>query len=262
MGIGQGSYFRGWASSQPNLGKSGTASDVYDILVGQVLSVDYTGENAGKIRVRLIGLTKETKDDDVTTTASPANLNNVKYPLPGEIVIIVQGVGNNFANSKPVPEYYYICSITSRGSVTFNSDPFIGNIVPVSSDEEVFTPEYTHRFESKIKNLESYIKKASTGDILKNRPTLKPKEGDFILQSRFGSSIRFGSTGLNQDTQWSDKGGVAGDPIVIFNTNRTINEPTIVEDVNNSEASFYICSTQNIPVEIATSTLLTHNYQN
>jgi len=261
MSIGQGSYYRGWASDQFKLDSTGKSQEIFDVLLGQVLSIEYEGNDAGKVRVRLIGSLKDTSDDNVSTVAYPANINSLKYPLPGEVVVIVQGTRNEFANSKPILVYYYIATLTTRGSVTFNSDPYIGNIVPVNGAEKVFTPQYTHRFESKIRSLESFIKKDSAGDVVKDRPTSKPYEGDFILQSRFGSTIRLGSTVLNQKNQWSDKGGIAGDPIVVLTTSRNINESTLIEDIDKSEASFYVCSTQTLPVEIATSNLLSHLYE-
>ena len=260
MSVGQGSYFRGWSALQTNQSRRGSSSTDRTILLGQVLSIDYNGNDAGVIRVRLLGLSSELKDDDVRIDAYPANINNVKYPLPGEIVLVVKSIRNEFANNKVITVYYYMSVVNTRGSVTYNSDPYIGNSVPVNESEYLLTPEYEHRFENKIKNLDSFIKKTATGYVVKDRPALRPNEGDFIIQNRFGSSVRLGSTGLNNETEWSDKGGIAGDPIIVLSNDRTVQEELLLEQVDKNDSAFYICSTQTVPVDMATSSLTSHLY--
>lgn len=258
MSIGQGSFFQGWSNTQPNTGGRRTSSANQSIILGQVLKVDYDGEDAGRIRVRLLGLSKEFRDDDVKVRAYPADLNQIKYPLPGEIVLVVQATKNQFANNKPIRDYYYTTVLTSRGSITYNSDPYIGNSLPSSEAEYILSPEYEHRFENKIGSLDSFIKKTETGYEVKDHPALKPSEGDFVIQGRFGSSIRMGSTSLNSETEWSDKGGIAGDPILILSSDRVIKENPISEEVDSNDSAFYICSTQTLPVDMATSELKSH----
>lgn len=110
----------------------------------------------------------------------------------------------------------------------------------------------------------------SQGDhfLEKKIKSLLPKEGDYILQGRFGQSIRFGSTvnqgieNLNEQDNWSE-GGNIGDPITIISNglpsdpnvyqlnpiiDDDIEKPWIstMEDINNDPSSIYLTSTQKI----------------
>tara|TARA_R110000868_G_scaffold92791_9_gene257396 strand:+ start:2101 stop:2916 length:816 start_codon:yes stop_codon:yes gene_type:complete len=259
MAVGKGSYFKGWASTLPNQTSANTGKSGKKVYVGQVLSVDYKGSNAGSIRVRLIGVRKDTTDDEVTDIAYPANINMVKYPIPGELVLVLTGIQNQVAKNKFVTALYYITTLTSNQSITFNSDPYLGKTIPANEADNIFTPEYEHRFESKIKSLSSFTQDRGGQATIKEHAQLQPSEGDSIAQGRFGTGVRLGSTTLNSVDEWSQKGGVAGDPIVIFSTQRDLqlgNKSTRYESVNTDDASFYVCSSQNIPVELATSTRL------
>lgn len=268
MSVGGGSFFKGWSSMQRPMSGGSTGAASQDVLIGQVLDVNYD-DDIGKIRVRLLGLSKEVNDDDIDVEAYPSDLNQLKYPLPGEIVLIVNGIRNLFANSKVLRVYYYITTLSSNQSITFNSDPFIGQSVSTKDASEVFTPEYTHRFERKLRSLDSFVENASStnisseGVIIREKSPLKPFEGDMILQGRFGSTIRLGSTSANRnDNQWSDKGGAPGNPITILSANRSKGRALVVEDVNRNDSTVYIATSQTIPVEMFTSSQLrTHMYK-
>lgn len=251
MSIGGGSFFKGWASTldnKPNLG--GTGNSPQEILFGHVLDVDYT-KDIGKIRVRLIGINKEINEDNIQVFAYPADENILKFPIPGELVIIIQGIKNEVALGRFITTYYYIANITSNQSITFNSDPYMGQTIPANLADTVFTSEYEHRFEGKLKSPESFI---SSGTGVKEKAPLKPYEGDFILQGRFGASVRLGSTSVDHTTnEWSDNGGAAGNPIMIVSANRTNSSTPIMEQVNKNDSTIYLCSSQAIPIEISTS---------
>lgn len=262
MTIGGGSYFRGWASMQQPLNdKSGTVGSP-EVLIGHVLDVNYDVD-PGKIRVRLMGLSKEVNDDDISIEAYPSDINQLKYPLPGEIVLVVQGVRNLFANNKVIAAYYYITTLTSNQSITFNSDPFIGQTIPANQADKIITPEYIHRFEAKLNSGDSFIQAGTENVTVKEKSPLKPYEGDMILQGRFGSTIRLGSTSANKnDNQWSEKGGAPGNPITIISANRAPGRTLVTEDVNKNDSTVYIATSQTVPIEMFTSAeLRTHLYK-
>lgn len=98
--------------------------------------------------------------------------------------------------------------------------------------------------------LGDYIKELSTTQ------NLIPFEGDFILNSRWGSGIRFSST-FKFDPEkpndfWS-YGGKEGDPITMlvngYSTTKkesTIKEDLYLENINNDASSIYLTSTQTL----------------
>lgn len=298
-----GSYFKGWASNLPSAGSQGNTSTSADVFVGHVLSVDYKGADAGKIRVRLVGYNKQTNDDDVKVVAYPADMSKIRYPLPGELVQMFVGFSNQTDKGKFALVYYYTSVISSNDSITFNSDPYVGQTLPSKQAAEfgsnaAYTPEYLHRFESKLKNFDAFFKKAPYQPSIANigvggryvppsteertrqqlsqptrlqiieRSPLRPFEGDIILQGRFGSSIRLGSAGVpslidqafGETNQWSEKGGKAGDAVIAINVNGTATAQPMTEDVNTSGSAVYVSCHPTIPIDMATSQLKSHTF--
>ena len=99
-------------------------------------------------------------------------------------------------------------------------------------------------------NLGKYFQEA-----LNIKPLL-PYEGDYIIEGRFGNSIRLGSTNIGEDipdennNNWSSTGNT-GDPITIIRNGQS-NElddkgwvPTI-EDINDDLTSLYLTSNQQL----------------
>lgn len=261
--MAQGSYFKGWASNLPNVPTPQSGGDIIDVYIGQVLSVDYKGTDAGKIRVRLIGVSKELNDDDVKVEAYPADLSMVKYPLPGELVMMFMGLQNKIRKNKFSIVFYYNKVLTSNQSITYNGDPNIGQTVPVTKAAQIFTPEYRTRFHSKIKNHKSYFITDEGEDYVVNRGPLAPTEGDVIIQGRFGSSMRLSAADVSDllssidstPHQWSEKGGKAGDPVIALSVNGTASPTPVREDVNGDGSKFFISSAPTIPVNMAASAM-------
>jgi hypothetical protein len=84
-------------------------------------------------------------------------------------------------------------------------------------------------------------------------------EGDFIIDGRFGNSIRFGNTvPIRVDSlpnNWSKAGNV-GDPITIITNglhNQSPSYDSITENINLDKSSAYFTSTQQIPIEVAST---------
>lgn len=250
MSTSGGSYFKGWASTLPNMPLTPGSVSSQEIWLGHVLDIDYN--YGGKIRVRLAGTSKELNDDDVKVEAYPVDLNMIKYPLPGELVLITQGLRNQTDKGKFAIVYYYIATLSSNQNLTFNSDPYMGQSVPAKKADKIYTPEYEHRFEEKLKSKESFLE----GETLRQKAPLQPYEGDFILQGRFGSSIRFGSTDSKKGNDWSREGrSVAGSPILILSARESEGGSPVAEKANEvgHSSTIFICSSQTVPVNMATS---------
>ena len=83
---------------------------------------------------------------------------------------------------------------------------------------------------------------------------LRPYEGDYTLEGRFGNSLRFGSTIDNESTNhpnpWSNEGEI-GNPITILRNGQYHDMlkdsiDNIIEDINLDDSSIYLCSSQQI----------------
>ena len=108
-----------------------------------------------------------------------------------------------------------------------------------------------------ITNTTQSINLGNTFPIIDNIHPLKAFEGDVIYEGRFGHSIRYGSTVRGSSNNWSSTGS-NGDPITIIRNgqgqvNTPFNWDRITEDVNRDDSSIYFTSTQNIPINVASS---------
>ena len=203
------------------------------------------------------------------TIALPLNVNMKILPLINDIVFVVLGP-DRFTKEKD--QYYYTPSIPVWNSIEANPLPSLSSVGTNSTDtnsrEEV---------EAGMPNTPDNEKKGpKLGNTFKDKGNIKnlyPQEGDFILEGRFGNSLRFGSTGkikgdfsefsVNPQNPWS-KNGNQGDPITILRNGQKqgavefdVWEP-IFEDINDDHSSIYLTSNQNISLEIAYSKLTSY----
>lgn len=181
----------------------------------------------------------DTTDAEVSS-CGPLDRSITKYPMANELVRLelIKGIT------------YYTNVVGVLDNPTFNQY--------ISSNDAV------------IKDINKVQEPDGKPKIYKQ---LTPYEGDFILQGRFGTSIRFGSTQLNAPPSpngftWSDpKGsGVSGDGIIVIRADReytTDNTNSYTqEDVDFDDSSIYIATSQKIPITLATTVdvLKTWNY--
>jgi hypothetical protein len=98
----------------------------------------------------------------------------------------------------------------------------------------------------------------NTGGTFNEKSSIQPLipfSGDNIIESRFGSSIRLGSTSKTNTlirNNWSEYGD-NGEPLIILKngqptTNNKAGFLPTVENINEDPSSIYITSTQNIPI--------------
>jgi len=169
--------------------------------------------------------------DTTTRTCGPLDRSITKYPMANEIVRLELIKGTN----------YYTDVIGVLDNPTYNQ--YVMSKDAVTSDI------------NKVQQADSQPK------IYKQ---LAPFEGDFILQGRFGTSIRFGSTQLNTTTPngftWSDpKGssGVSGDGIIVIRADREYTtddtDSFTQEHIDFDDSSIYIATSQKIPITLATT---------
>lgn len=180
-----------------------------------------------------------------------------QYPLLGEIVYIVPGPDSNLNDGYNRQGYWYFPPYN-----VWNSPHH--NIFPNMSEYAKFVLETNAKTASRDKSKMVAIPTGNTFTEQKDVRTLRPFEGDTIFESRFGQSIRFGSTvkgagtGTNQLklNSWSDSGR-NGNPIVIIRNGQGVQETndyfdTTVENIDTCDASIWMTSDQVVvPKEIA-----------
>lgn len=257
------SYFKGWQSIAPRTPK--VEYDEVLPLLGQVLEVYYKATDrtpSGTVKVKIYSKSDRIDEEEIITYAGPANINMIKYPVAGELVLLTVGITDNVTDGHSMSAYYYTTVLSSAGSVSYNSNPFYLNYIPRDKAsvtgllKDFFKESPQKRFEKTLTDTSRFIKKNK----VIQRPQLRPFEGDLILQSRFNSTIRLGSTTLNDINPWSEFGSLAGSPITIMSLRNNISnvteEITVIEDVDKDLATMALCTSQRIPVKLGISKFL------
>ena len=162
--------------------------------------------------------------------AKPLFPNQKYYPLKGELILIfsLPSINTQTTDSSSTPSYYYITNINLWGNNHQNAQ---------TADPEA---PLGLGFEEN-QSIESIL----------------PFEGDYILEGRFGNTLRFGSTNkINTgENFWSDS-GKNGDPITILANGHGFGSGTLyVEDINRDASALYLTSTQKVPLEVSKTKL-------
>jgi len=195
--------------------------------------------------------------------ASPLeNTGITEYPLLNEVVGVVKYLEN----------YYYTRKINIKGLINANADFAIerrAGLVEQNYDEYAGTPETAMRGPVSQLNYDGDDNYSGVlGSYFKFNPnirTLKRYEGDTLIESRFGSSIRFGSYDSNRENdnglgEYEDAGGnpytlirnrqapVSKDPESSGYTNRGY----VTESINDDGSSIHFTSGKTISEFITT----------
>ena len=195
---------------------------------------------------------KKSTQIDWSKRAQPLFANVKNYPLINEVIYLftlpnVYNI-NEIASSNL---NYYINAIN-----LFNnpSNDAIPNELLVNT---LGTELNASNFDSP-ENDNSYTGNINLGKTFEDNPNIRslvPYEGDYIIEGRFGNSIRFGSTvnvNGNSYNPWSQD-GKNGDPILILRSGQkpiinTSDFSDITEDINEDKSSIYLASNQKIPL--------------
>jgi hypothetical protein len=188
--------------------------------------------------------------------AKPLFSNVKNYPIFNEIVYIIslpnQGVMENGASRI----YYYFNSINVWNHPHHNAVPFF---VETNSQN-------TQNKNYQVTSLGSTNKSLSTATSVNLGPGFKEYSnihplttylGDYILEGRWGNSIRIGSTVKSNANNWSTN-GENGNPIMIIRNGQPKDASKegwlpITEDINKDLSSIYLTSNQKIPIKPAQS---------
>lgn len=248
---------KGTITSNSKGGGSDTTSPFFFARVNDILVSTKTKTNnffqdaggwagLGSIKFTPIGSTIDT-GTGTKLIAKPLFTNILQYPIINEIVMIFQAPSYDLNTDPQAKTYYYLTTVGVWNSVHHNIFP----------DLTTFNKKVANNIpEKEILSLgNSFIEKSNIRNLL-------PEEGDVMMEGRWGNSIRFSSTTPQKqpNNSWSSQGEV-GYPIIIIRNGQSkvdINpEPwvPVYEDINYDGSSIYMCSGQEIPLELASKNL-------
>ena len=201
-------------------------------------------------------LENNTPLEEISTSniARPIFSNIKHYPLKNEIVLILSSKDKSIYNSEGISTSYYFPPLNIWNHPHHNALPSVKGLKNSSTEQDYQQTENgiirQVTDEGTDINLGNYF-----SELLKIKPLL-PYEGDYILEGRFGNSIRLGSTNIGESIPdevnniWSTTGNV-GDPITIIRNGQSEKLdnkgwiPTI-EDLNDDATSIYLTSNQRL----------------
>ena len=233
---------------------------VLDICLQSDSSLYESERDIGKIKFRNLVTEYGIEEKLLTNEAYPLDRSIARYPYPGEEVLIFKAVGENTAMASPTMNglYFYSFVVSAMHNITYNQNPFTGtdwqHVDPTNTATNYDTAKV--RFDKKAVDINTVKDGAGKIKVYKQ---LRPQEGDFILQGRFGTSIRFGSTAANGDTPWSSGqlAGMSGDGIIVIRADKeyATDEKSMFasENIDADDSSIYVCTSQNIPITLACS---------
>ena len=230
--------------------------------VAEVIEYDYTYsyipndktnptvDNLFQLKVRSCS----TFFNDKLIYAKPSNINMKQIPLVGEFVLIYKTFNQQATTDRWRESWYYVASIDIQSSINHNMLPGLSDGARQEDIDET-------------KPGKTFIQKAIS--------PLQPYEGDFLLEGRWGNSIRFGNTVSTSYPEghyyktptWFTPGGqnssniLQSDPIITISNGRINKQGRefVVEDLENDASSLYLTSTQQLDTLTLSKDLTVHN---
>lgn len=175
-----------------------------------------------------------------------------QYPLINEIVIIFPGPSEDLNDDFQSKQLFYLPPYNLwKFNPNHSAFPNILEYQQFLQDYYASHPNISGQGDTSLEIFLGEYFKESNG-VRK----LKPFEGDIILESRFGQSVRFGSTTpkVKKSNYWSNK-GPQGSPITMIvngqgapENSKDIFAPTL-ENINKDLSSIYLTKDQQIVIE-------------
>ena len=201
-------------------------------------------------------------------TARPLLGNSKTLPLINEIVYLIKLPDTDIGDISSNATEYYVNIVSLWNHPHHNAYPTAPNALPPSQQKD-----YNQTTGGNVRRVTDQSTEIFLGDTFIERSNIHPLlpfEGDNIVEGRWGNSVRLGSTVTTKPpfdsplNNWSKRPSTSGDPILILRNGQ--GEQTkegwipVVEDINNDDASIYLTSTQNVPLEAATTNY--YSYKN
>jgi len=193
-------------------------------------------------------------------TAKPLDSNLKRFPLINEFIYIIAFPNTNLDIDPYSITNYYINSISLWNHPHHNAYPNNSNVLAPSQQKD-----YIQTQAGSVRRITDQSTEIFLGKTFKERSNIHPLlsfEGDVIYEGRWGNSIRLGSTVKNTNNNWSST-GTDGDPIIIIRNGQGTQSDEgwipVVENINNSESSIYLASTQAIPLNASSTSYISYS---
>jgi hypothetical protein len=212
----------------------------------------------GRIKFRFLNSQKNTEKEVLYWAYPLENTGVVEYPLMNEIVVVGQYMD----------KYFYTRKLNVNSTINANADFSAernSGFVDENINEYTGQPYTGPKSQMNFGGGEDYT--GVLGSYFKFNPkirSLKAYEGDTILQSRFGSSIRFGAYDNNRGNdsglgEYSDHGG---NPMILIRNRQApvklsqgkTGKGYTLEDINKDGSSIHITSGKTISSFVPTTT--------
>ena len=187
----------------------------------------------------------------LNVVAYPLNPYSYAIPLIGEHIMLYRGLSAGSSTAGKVQNTYYYGDILPVNKSLFqNANP--GTVDSEIKDNSIQTNDYLNNSGTPSQNK---IEPPKLGNTFTATTTsqlaLQPFEGDYIIQGRYGQSIRLGGSfkgGGSVYNRLPEYKGPDNSPIIIIRTpplsekNKTYG----IESANNDAASIYLTSNQKV----------------
>lgn len=228
------------------------------VLSARILNIDQSGTSSnGTSSVQLLQEV-QLGGSDIINGVLPFFPNLKNYPLVNETVLIIGLANKEYKNNFNNLTFYYLSPLNLWNSNQTNPIPY--PTTKVTSNSQGKSYQEVEQTGNPNKSLETGNTTFKPGLYFNEDNILNPTfpyEGDYIIDGRFGNSLRFGNTVPNGivpvQNNWSTSGSI-GDPITILTNKKHTEQPTfnsITEDINLDGSSAYFTSTQQIPIEVS-----------
>lgn len=220
----------------------------------------YGGWNAiGTIFFEIVDL--QTGNPPEKPTALPLFPQFKNYPLVNEIVYLIKLPDTRIGDSTSSETYYYLNAVNIWNHPHHNAYPNLleNPEIPPSQQKDYQAIEGGSVRRVTDGSTETNLNSPKIGGTFVEKSDIHPLlpfAGDFILEGRFGNSIRFGNTSKTKSilykNNWSAVGN-NGDPITILRNGQPVDASLegwlpVVENINKDLSSIYLTSYQSIPV--------------
>jgi len=199
-------------------------------------------------------------DQQSDQRAKPSLSNIKQFPLINEIVYMFSLPNPESQLGGESGEMYYFNTVNIWNSQHHNALP---NGLTLEENQKA---DYTSSAAGNVRRIEDGSTEINLGSTFVERSNINPLlpfEGDIIHEGRWGNSIRFGSTVSGSINSWSETGANGDSIIILRNGEDPDNNPDgwvpVVEDINKDLSSIWMTSTQQIPIEVASSNYNSYN---